>query len=151
MRLRNLAAVTAAALTVSACAGIGRMETYPHGFADAKVTVGKRHFSVWFHRSEPTVMVQRGMGSGMGQAMASGLTLNAVNFTEPMPYWKAAAQAVLTPLGCTVGDVYTLDNRSTWEAKYTCPTGTDVVAQVEAHRDEWRRGIAVADPMSPGS
>ena len=56
----------------------------------------------------------------MGQAMASGMTLNAVNFAEPMPYWKAAAQAVVGPLGCTVGDVYSLDNRSSWEAKYTC-------------------------------
>ena len=147
MRFGNLVVVVAVASTVAACAGMGRIESYPHGFADAKVRVGSRAFSVWLHRKEPTVMVQRGFGAGMGQAFASGLTLNAVNLTEPMPYWKAAAQAVLTPIGCTVSDVYTLDNRSTWEARYTCPAGVDVDAYVEAHRDELRKGIEVPDPM----
>lgn len=132
------------------CASMSRMMTYPHGLADAKVTVGHREFSIWFHTTDSTILIQRGFGGSMGHALGQGLSLGAVNMMEPQPIWRAAAEAVLGPIGCRITDIYTLDNDITWEAHYSCEGPTPVPqAIVQSHRDSWRAGLAVPDPMAP--
>lgn len=141
--------VVALALVLAGCAGMSRMNTYPTTLADAKVTVGHRQYSIWFHRSEPTVLIQRGFGAAMGQGVVEGLSLGVIQMNEPQPVWRTAGQTVLTELGCTVSEVYTLDNDITWEARYVCPDATMVSAdEVQANRARWRAGLIAADPMA---
>lgn len=116
-----LATVLSAIVLLSGCAGLSRVNEYDGGEADARVKVGPRNYSLWLHPREEVIMVQRGFSAAMGQALGEGLLLNAVNLTEPMPIWKQAAETITKPLGCVVGDVYTLDNNITWEAAYSCP------------------------------
>ena len=147
----RLLVIALAAAALTGCAGMSRISTYNQTLADAKVTVGTRNYSLWIHPSDDSVLVQRGFGAAMGQSVGEGLTLGAVNFTEPKPIWRAAAMGLLGPLGCTVTDVYTLDNSITWEAPFTCPPGVVPRDLKAARREEWRRGVTVPDPLRPAA
>ena len=149
MRIFRIAAVGAALAVTVGCAGGGRLESYPHGSQDADVVVRGHRFFVWFHRRENTLMIQRGFGASLGQALGSTLTFNAVNVSEPTPYWRAAATAVVDQIGCSMDEMHMLDNRITWEASFTCPIGTDVDAAVKSHRARWRGGIVVQQAVMP--
>ena len=140
MRLVILIAAMAA---LGACASMDREESYGAKLADAKVQVDGRNFSIWVHPTDQALLIQRGFGAAMGQAVAQGLTMNAMNPQEPKPVWRRAAEQITGPLGCTLTDVYSLDNRMTWEATFTCPAGTDLRASVMAQRSELRAGKAI--------
>ena len=150
-RLMGLRLICALALVaaLAGCAGLGGADDPARGPADAQVAVGNHHFSVWFDRKETTVFVKG--GAGAGRALVSVLTLNAVTFIEPVSYWRAAAQAILTPIGCTVSELHALGDRSTWQVSYACPVGVDAVAEMEAHREEWRGGVSAPDPAASPS
>lgn len=145
----RLAMTFVALLILASCAGMSRMGSYGYELADAKVRVGHREYSLYFHPTDATILIQRGFGAAMGQALGEGLTLNAVNMAEPMPIWRAAADAVLGEVGCRTVDVYTLDNNITWEATYTCdPAGTVDATVIASNRSRWRAGLQVESPMS---
>ena len=142
VRFATACAAMSVFAAIAGCAGDGRLRSYPQSSQDADVMVRGHRFFVWFHHRENTVMVQRGFGASLGQALGSTLTFNAVNLGEPASYWRAAAEAVVDQIGCTVDDVHMLDNRITWEASFTCPIGVDVDAAVKAHRTRWRAGVS---------
>jgi hypothetical protein len=148
-----LAFTITAMLGLSACTtGMSRMMSYPQTLSsDARVTVGHKGYKIWFHRTERTIIVQRAAMAGIGQAAASGLTLGAVKFTEPEPYWRQAALAMLGPLGCKVEQIYALDSHITWEASYSCPEGVDPRKIADQQRSTWLKGITVPDPYAPGN
>ncbi len=122
-----------------------RISSYGMTLADAKVHVNGHAFSVWVHPTDNDLLVQRGFGAAMGQSVVEGATLNAVNLMEPKPMWRAAAAQITDPLGCSVTDVYSLDNRITWEAPFTCPAGVDLRAIVK----EQRQGLREGQPVQP--
>ncbi len=145
------AVIAVLALGVAGCAGMGRMMSYGSDWADAKVTVGTREFAIWVHDADRTLLINRNNGAAMGQGMMEGLTFGGVNGNLPAPIWRAAANGVLSTMGCRAVDVYTLDNSVSWEATYECPDGVDPRQLVADRRDAWRQGIAVADPLQSGA
>lgn len=151
MNTRTLFAALTMAAALSGCvAGMSRMMTYGNELADAKVRVGHRVFNIYVHPTDPTLLVQRGVAAAMGQGMAEGATFGATNLMSPMPIWRAAAQAVLDAAGtgCTVSEAYTLDNKTTWEARYACPDGKPLPGDlVREKRPVWREGLAVDSPL----
>lgn len=127
-------------LALCACAGLSRTASYGNRLADAKTSVNGRAYSLWMHPTDDSILVQRGFGAAMGQSVVTGLSLNSLNLTEPKFYWRRAAETLTAPAGCTVTDVYSLDNRITWEAPFSCPPGVDLRAIVFKQRDQLRRG-----------
>ncbi len=144
--MNKLLGMAMAAMVLAGCTtAMSRLGTYPQTLSgDAKVVVEGKTFKIWFHRKDHTLAIQRSFGASVGQSFVSGLTFNAINEMEAKPYWKAAAKAVLDQIGCQVTDVYSLDNRTSWEATYTCPADTDVIGQVLIHQSQWRAGIIAA-------
>lgn len=141
----HMIAVILVALPLAGCgAGFTRLTTYGGELADARTSVDGRNYSLYVHPSDDTILIQRGFGAAMGQAMVEGLTLNAVNMTEPKPVWRRAAEWLTDPAGCVVDDVYPLENIS-WEAPFTCPDDVDLRALVAAQRDTLREGV----PLRP--
>lgn len=127
-------------VALGGCAGLSRVTQYPQGTRDAKVNVGVREFSVWFHRRDATILVQRSL---------PGIFMEGPGGFEPMPLWRAAAEAPLDDLGCEITEFYELGQPRVWEARYQCPDGEPVGADVIASRRPiWREGIEVADPLA---
>ncbi len=143
MRLSGLVLAALVAQGVAGCASLSRMAEYGSELADAKTTVEGRSYSLFVHPLEDALLIQRGAGAAVAQSMAQGATLNAVNMMEPKPYWRQAAEWLTAPLGCALVDLYTLDNRMTWEAPYSCPDGVDLRAKVMEQREALRAGAPI--------
>lgn len=142
MKIRAL--LLASLLALGACASTQRTLTYRAGMPDADVFVGDQRFQLWFHETEPTVLVMRGEPRPLGQLMAQNMTIYANDRSLGILWWGAAANALLQPIGCYGTEVTGADQMR--EVEYTCPSPVDVNAQVAAHRDEWRRGVRVEAP-----
>jgi len=145
MRLGGLLLAALVAQGLAGCASLSRMAEYGSELADAKTTVEGRAYSLYVHPSEDALLIQRGAGAAMAQSMVEGATLNSVNMMEPKPYWRQAAEWLTEPLGCALVDLYTLDNRMTWEAPFDCPEGVDLRAKVVEQREALRSG----EPIRP--
>lgn len=141
---RIMVAVAAAAIVASCGGGFARLGTYGMKLADANIRVDGTTFALHVHPTEDTILVQRGFGAAMGNAFVEGATFGAVRPQEPKPVWQRAAEWLTGPAGCTVTDVYELENIS-WEATYTCPSGVDLRAIVAANRSALRQG----QPLPP--
>lgn len=139
--------LAAAAVVVSGCASTQSLLTYPAGWSDADVMVGGERYQVWFHESQPTVLVQRGEPRPLGQMLAQNVTVRANDPSPGILNWGAAANAVLNQIGCGATEVTGSDQMR--EIAYTCQAGVNVNAEVAARREEWRRGVIVAAP-TPG-
>lgn len=142
MKIRALLLVSLLAL--GACASTQRTLSYRAGMPDADVFVGDQRFQVWFHETQPTVLVMRGEPRPLGQLMAQNMTVYANDRSLGILWWGAAANALLQPIGCYGTEVTGSDQMR--EVEYTCPSPVEVNAQVAQHRDEWRRGVRVAAP-----
>lgn len=142
MKMRALLLVAAFAL--SACASTQRTLSYDAGMPDADVYVGDQRFQVWFHDRDQTVLVVRGDSQALGLLLAQNLTVYANDRSLGILWWGAAANAVLTQIGCYGTEVTGADQMR--EIQYTCPQPVDVGAQVAQRREEWRRGVRVAAP-----
>lgn len=144
----KLAPITAAVLIASTLAGCGagfaRLGTYGNERADALTDVDGRKYSLFVHPTDDTILVQRGLGGALGQAVAEGATLGAVSMQEPKPIWRRAADWLLNPVGCATTDVYELE-RISWEAPFTCPAGVDIRRLVQDNRTTLRQG----QPLAP--
>ena len=145
MRFRSF--LVAAVLAVSGCASTQSLLSYPAGRSDADVMVGRERYQVWFHESQPTVLVQRGEPRPLGQMIAQNVTVRANDPSPGILSWGAAANAVLNQIGCGATEVTGSDQMR--EIAYTCTAGVNVNAEVAARREEWRRGVTVAAP-NPG-
>jgi len=133
-------ALLATICALSACASMGRVTQYPSGMRDAKVDVGGREFSLWFHRTDATILVQRSL---------PGIFAEMPGAAEPMPFWRAAAQAPLAELGCEIIELYELGQPRVWEVRYQCPDGRPVSADLLAERrSTWRDGFDVPSPLA---
>lgn len=142
MKVRALLLV--AALALSACASTQRTLSYNAGMPDADVFVGDQRYQVWFHDRDQTVLVLRGEPRPLGQLMATNMTIYANDRSPGILWWGAAANAVLTQIGCYGTEVTGADQMR--EIEYTCPQPVDVGAQVAQRREEWRRGVRVPPP-----
>lgn len=140
LRLAWLAAV----LTLSACASVQRTLSYPSQYADAAVTVGGHPFAIWFHEEDPTILIQRGPGQQLNRALAENWTMYANDQSEPEAYWRAAANAVLQPIGCQATEVTGADQMR--EVGFRCLDGVKVKQEVAARRAQWREGLVMDAP-----
>lgn len=147
MKMVVVAAV-AAAMTMAGCAGYSRVNTYPLKLADAKVSVGGYGYSVWFHRVDKTIIVQRAAGALAGETLIS---LPGMQITQPLPIWRAAAERVLEEFGCKAVEVYRLEDTS-HEARYECPDNRMIgEAEIAPKREAMRAGLRTANPLKPGA
>ena len=144
---RPLAAVSIlVAMSLSGCvSGMGRMNEYGTRLADAKTHVGRDTYSMWVHPHEDAILIQKGFGAAMGQSALEGFSLGTANLQARKPIWTQASDWLVSPLGCTTKDTYSIDNKITWEALYACPPGVDLRGQVAAHRETLRQGT----PLPP--
>lgn len=142
MKMRAFLLVALFAL--GACASTQRTLSYNAGMSDADVYVGDQRYQVWFHDRDQTVLVLRGDPRPLGQLMAENLTVYANDRSPGILWWGAAANAVLTQIGCYGTEVTGSDQMR--EIQYTCPQPVDVRTQVQQRREEWRRGVRVAAP-----
>jgi hypothetical protein len=129
---------------LGACASTQRTLSYNAGMPDADVLVGDQRYQVWFHDRDQTVLVLRGDPRPLGQLMAQNMTVYANDRSPGILWWGAAANAVLTQIGCYGTEVTGSDQMR--EIQYTCPQPVDVGAQVAQRREEWRRGVHVPPP-----
>lgn len=144
MKMRALLLV--AALALSACASTARTTlTYRGGTSDADVLVGDQRFQVWFHERDRTVLVIRGQPRTRAVLMAENMTIYANDRSLGILWWGAAANAVLTQLGCYATEVTGADQMR--EVQYTCQQPVNVNREVAQRREEWRRGVAVPAPQ----
>jgi hypothetical protein len=150
--LTRVCAAAAAILVLSSCvAGMGRVISYPGGLADAKVRVGHREYSIWFHDADPTILIMRGFAGAAAQGAVEGFTWRAVRPRQPASTWRAAGDVVLEDVGCRIVAIYTLDDEKTWEAQYECDGVVPLPRErILEHRDRWRQGLQTDDPTGPG-
>lgn len=140
MRVMTVA-VCVGALALAGCgAGFARLGTYGNDRADAKTSVEGREYALHVHPEDNTLLIQRGFGAAMGQSLVQGATFGAVNMSEPMPVWRAAARWLLDPAGCEVVEIYQLEQIS-YEAVYRCPEGVDLRQMVTEQRERLRSGL----------
>lgn len=145
MKIWTLAASVVVAAALSGCgAGFARLGTYGGERADALTEVDGRKYSLFVHPADDTVLIQRGLGAALGQAVAEGATFGAVSMQEPKPVWRRAADWLLNPVGCMTTDVYELE-RISWEAPFVCPQGVDIRKLVQDNRSTLREG----QPLAP--
>ncbi|GIK49078.1 MAG: hypothetical protein KJZ75_04455 [Hyphomonadaceae bacterium] len=142
MALRTI--LLASLLALGACASTQRTLSYRAGMPDADVFVGDDRYQVWFHDRDQTVLVLRGEPRPLGQLMAQNMTVYAQDRSPGILWWGAAANAVLTQIGCYGTEVTGADQMR--EIEYVCPQPVDVQTTVAARREEWRRGVRVAAP-----
>lgn len=129
---------------LAGCASTQRTLSYNAGMPDADVYVGEQRYQVWFHERDQTVLVQRGDPRPLGQLLAQNMTIYAADTSPGILTWGAAANAVLTQIGCYGTEVTGSDQMR--EIAYTCPQAVDVNAQVAQRRADWRRGVRVVAP-----
>lgn len=122
------------------CASYSRLASYGNHLADANVYVDGKAYSIWVHPTDDDLLVQRGFAGAMGQSFVEGMTFGGVAPMAPKPVWRRAAELLTKPLGCAVTDVYSIDNRTSWEAPYSCPPGVDLRAKVDQQRVALRAG-----------
>lgn len=144
--MRRAMAVAVLAMMVTGCgAGFSRLMSYGSDLADARTSVDGRNFSLFIHPADDTILITRGTAAALGQGVASGLTLNSIDLTEPKPVWMRAAQWLAEPAGCEVLDAYRIADAS-WEAPFRCPAGVDLRALAAAHRADLRDGQPLPSP-----
>jgi hypothetical protein len=139
--------ILAAAFLLSACASTQRTLSYSTGWPDADVQVGGYRYQVWFHRTDQTLMIQRGEPRPMAQLLALNVTRYAADRTQPEAIWRAAANAVLSTIYCEAEEITGQDQMR--EVSFTCGPGVDVRQAVGNHRSTWQQGITA--PLPAGS
>lgn len=135
-----------AAFTMSACASTQRTLSYPAGMPDADVMVGSGRYQVWFHERDSTVLVQRGDPRPLGQLLAQNLTVYSQDTSPGILTWGAAANAVLSQIGCSPTEVTGSDQMR--EIAFQCQPGVDVQSAVAQRRAQWRQGVRVEAPVA---
>lgn len=117
---------------LAGCVAVSRSASYGMQMHPSTVVLDDgRNYRVYVHPTEDTILLQRPILKGMGQAAVRGATFHLAQPGEAYDPWKRAAAMFIEPLGCKVTDVYSLGgDTGTWEARYTCPKGVDLRALV---------------------
>jgi hypothetical protein len=142
--MRRTVFALAALTALAACASAQRTLSYPATWPDADVMVGTHRYQVWFHETDPTVLIQRGEPRQLGQLLMENVTVYGADRTQAEPVWRAAADAVLQQIGCQATEIRGADQMR--EATYGCVAGVNVRAEVAQRRAQWRQGVRVDDP-----
>ncbi|MGE0595870.1 MAG: hypothetical protein AB7P07_05880 [Hyphomonadaceae bacterium] len=142
--MRIAAAMLAAVFMLSACASVQRQLSYTNDQPDADIYVGGYRYAAWFHPSDPTLLLQRGAPHSLGRALVQNWTVYSNDASEPSVVWRAAADAVLQPIGCQTTEITGADQIR--EITYSCMQGVNVMAAVGQYRQQWRQGVRVDDP-----
>lgn len=132
---------------LAGCASTRRPFTYPQTWPDADVVVGTHRYQVWFHDADPTILLERGDPASLAHMLSQNMTLYAGDLSEPEPVWRAAADAVLRPIGCQATRIVGAGQMR--EAYYECAGSVNVPEQVGRRRSRWRDGVRVEDPTGP--
>lgn len=126
MRVAILAGALALCVTTSAAADpitdytIGR---FP-------VIVDGRTFIVAVSKKSPRLLIQ---------AKARGGDIAPADW--PLPWWRAAAEKFVQPVGCGIPAVEVKWKLGgTWEADYACPEGVDLKALATAQKAQLKGG-----------
>jgi hypothetical protein len=131
------ACLTALCLALSGCADVTRSLSYTEYHPSTVVLDDGRNFLMQPHPRENTILMRRPLGIGMGQALVKGATFHIANPGDGYDPWRKAAELFVQPLGCQVTDVYKLPGEGgAWEARYTCPAGVDLRAEVAKRRGQ---------------
>lgn len=138
--------VLIALMMLAGCASAQRTLSYQATWPDADVTVGVHRYQVWFHDRDPTLLLQRGPPAPLPQTLAQNFTIYAADRSEAAPVWRAAADAVLQPMGCHATEITGADQMR--EVSYACAGTVDIGAEVAARRAGWQRGVRVDDPTA---
>lgn len=145
--MRAVVVILLASLVVG-CASMSRTASFgATRLADAKVEFEGHKFNVWVHPKDNSLLVTVTLGGSIATGLVSGLTGN--NIQLPKPYWRGAAEKITGPLGCTISDLWSVDNATSWEVAYMCPPGTDLRAVVMGQRARLRRGEGLIAPATP--
>lgn len=142
--MRKITVTLAALAALAGCASAQRTLTYPATWPDADVMVGTHRYQIWFHETDPTLLIQRGEPRQLGQLLLENVTVYGADRSESEPVWRAAADAVLQQMGCQATEVSGADQMR--EVTYGCVAGVNVAAEVAQRRTQWRQGVRVDDP-----
>lgn len=142
--MKLVSALLAAAFLVTGCASVRSTLEYPATWPDADVRVGPYQYALWFHPTQPRVLLRRGPPAQLGVALAEGWTVYGADASEPTPIWFAGADGVLQQIGCQADDITGQDQIR--EVTYRCIEGVDVQREVALRRELWREGVRVDEP-----
>lgn len=141
IQMTRIALVLAAALALMACSNLARTLSYGTDWADAIFGVDGTRFEMYAHERDPTLLLQVSIGRAAAQGLLEGVSLGLANKGPAFAEWKSAAEWILTPVGCSIVDLYPLDQSHTWEVRYACPPGVDLRAMIGAQREQLRNGV----------
>lgn len=145
--MRNIVLALALVLALGGCAaGFSRALSYGNRFADARFDLAGQEYTAWVHPTDSTIMLQNGYGAAVGAGVADGL---GVGVDAKFDQWRAAAERLVAPTGCSVENLRPLDQAIMWEFDYRCPDGVDLRAMIMAQRDELRDGALIRSPQLP--
>jgi len=138
MQLTRIAALFVA-LAIPATSHAGSLLSYGWRTAGAEETVDGKHFSIYIHPKDNTILLQPKMGA----------LFHDIPAQWPLVVWRQAAEAFVSPIGCGISDVKAMTRTgATWEATYVCPDGVDLRALAESQRSDLKKG-AILHLASP--
>ncbi len=131
------------------CAGFSRMMEYGSRLSDARVRIGDAGYKVWVHPDDDAILIQEFFGNAFAGAFAEGFTFGAVETSPPLPIPRTAAAIYLAQFGCSVTDIYTLED-ITSEARFACdgdqrPGRVEGIlcSSVDPYSEAWRDGASI--------
>lgn len=139
--MRGWIAAGVGMVLLGGCANFARTLSYGTDWADAIYSVQGQRFEMYAHETDPTLLLTVSIGNAAAQGAIQGVTLGIAETSPAYQRWKAAAQWVVAPVGCTVEDLRPLDMETTWEFAYRCPPGVDLRALIAAQREQLRNGV----------
>lgn len=146
--MKAISAVVCATLVLGGCASVQRLSSYGMSGAQAQVAVGSKRMNVWLHPNEPALMLAATVADGMADGAVRGATLGLAGSGLPRPLAiDAAVSAWLQPTGCRATPVQEIgDQRTNFEATYSCPEGVDLRAIVNSQKASLMRGEPIRTP-----
>ena len=89
--MKHALLILAASVAVAGCASVSRSMSYGTELADASPTIEGRRYSIYVHPTDQTILLQRPVGTSVGQSFVGGLTLGIAEPGTAYGPWKAAA------------------------------------------------------------
>lgn len=114
--------IAASAIALVGCAGVQHAMTHYSGIEPVNVAMPDDTYRVFDKPADGRVMVTSSLGAAAAQGFGSGLLLNAVDNTPPLPSFQAAAEKHFVDTGrtnCRITQGY-LVVKPQFEFRYTC-------------------------------
>lgn len=139
--MRTATAVLVAGLLASTPAAAANLLSYT--IAAAKLRIEGRTFRVTVHPKQNLILLQASIGESFSGGRAD---------LWPVGTWRAAAEAMVTPIGCGISEVKVLSKiGGSWEAAYVCPEGVDLRLIYLAQRKQLDKGEPLRLPEAAGA